>query len=104
MYRLRDERGVFSDIWASGLMRRGALAAGRRLAAAGRLHKPEHILDATVAEMSALLGGAPEPTADQLAARAAFRATHTARDAPQFLGEEPAPPPIPRDFRRLQRG
>ena len=34
MYRLRDERGVFSDIWASGLMRRAVLAAGRRLAAA----------------------------------------------------------------------
>ena len=31
-YRLRDERGVFSDIWASGLMRRAALSAGRRLA------------------------------------------------------------------------
>src|SRR5262249_50513948 len=28
-YRLRDERGVYSDIWASGLMRRAALAAGR---------------------------------------------------------------------------
>ena len=25
-YRIRDERGVFSDIWASGLMRRAALA------------------------------------------------------------------------------
>ena len=35
MYRLRDERGVFSDIWASGIMRRAALAAGRRLAGAG---------------------------------------------------------------------
>ena len=32
-YRLRDERGVYSDIWASGLMRRAALAAGRRVAA-----------------------------------------------------------------------
>src|SRR4029453_14299186 len=29
-YRLRDERGVYSDIWASGLMRRAALAAARR--------------------------------------------------------------------------
>src|SRR5207247_1958889 len=46
MYRLRDERGVFSDIWASGIMRRAALAAGRRLAAAGRLHEAEHIVDA----------------------------------------------------------
>ena len=34
LYRLRDERGVYSDIWASGIMRRAALAAGRRLAGA----------------------------------------------------------------------
>jgi hypothetical protein len=25
-YRLRDERGIYSDIWASGLMRRAVLA------------------------------------------------------------------------------
>src|SRR4030095_15519798 len=37
MYRLRDERGVYSDIWASGLMRRAALAAGRRVASRGRI-------------------------------------------------------------------
>src|SRR5262249_31775527 len=36
MYRLRDERGVYSDIWASGIMRRSALAAGRRLVSGGR--------------------------------------------------------------------
>ena len=35
MYRIRDERGVFSDIWASGIMRRAALAAGRRVARRG---------------------------------------------------------------------
>src|SRR6478609_6060298 len=44
-YSVRDERGVYSDIWASGLMRRAALAAGRRLAATGgRLHDPEDIV------------------------------------------------------------
>ena len=36
-YRLRDERGVYSDIWASGIMRRAALAAGRRVASRGRI-------------------------------------------------------------------
>ena len=34
LYRLRDERGVYSDIWASGLMRRAVMSGGRRLAAA----------------------------------------------------------------------
>jgi phosphohistidine swiveling domain-containing protein len=95
MYRLRDERGVFSDIWASGLMRRAMLAAGARLAAAGRVREPEHAVDATVAEMRSLLSGAQEPSAEELLARAEYRATHTAREAPPILGEEPTPPPDP---------
>jgi rifampicin phosphotransferase len=95
MYRLRDERGVFSDIWASGLMRRAMLAAGGRLAAAGRLREPEHAVDATVEEMRALLSGAQEPSAEELLARAVYRATHTAREAPPILGEPPTPPPDP---------
>ena len=58
-YPIRDERGVFSDIWASGLMRRAALAAGRRLAERGLLHDPVHIVDAGLTEMLALLGAPP---------------------------------------------
>src|SRR5262249_31524570 len=42
-YRLRDERGVYSDIWASGIMRRAALAAGRRVASRGRIADPQHM-------------------------------------------------------------
>jgi pyruvate,water dikinase len=95
MYRLRDERGVFSDIWASGLMRRAVLAAGGRLAERGRIGAPEHLVDATVDEMCALLCGAEAPTAEALAARADYRATHTAKEAPEFIGEEPTAPPDP---------
>jgi pyruvate,water dikinase len=95
MYRLRDERGVYSDIWASGIMRRAALAAGRRLAASGRAHAPEHAVDASIAELRALLEGAEEPTADELAARAEYRRTHSARDAPPTLGTPPPPPGDP---------
>ncbi len=94
-YRVRDERGVFSDIWASGLMRRAVLAAGRRLAESGRISDPEHLIDASVPEMRALLAGAEEPTAEELAKRAEYRATHTAKDAPAFLGDPPSPPPDP---------
>lgn len=95
LYRLRDERGVYSDIWASGIMRRAVLGAGRRLAAAGRLHEPEHLIDAGVAEMTALLGGADTPSADELAARAADRTSRSAKDAPPTLGTPPPPPPDP---------
>jgi phosphohistidine swiveling domain-containing protein len=91
-YRLRDERGVFSDIWASGLMRRAALAGGRRVAAKGRIHDAEHFVDAGLEEMRALLSGGG-PSADELANRAAYRASHTAKTAPAVLGPPPPPPP-----------
>jgi len=95
LYRLRDERGVYSDIWASGIMRRAVLAAGRRLAASGRIHAPEHLLDAGFDEMRALLEGSDGPSADELAARADYREAHTAKGAPATLGSPPPPPPDP---------
>jgi len=93
MYRLRDERGVFSDIWASGLMRRAALAAGRRLAAAGRIVDPEHIVEATGEEMAALVDGSGGPSADELAAWFTQRTSLTGDEGPAFLGDPPMPPP-----------
>jgi len=91
-YPIRDERGVFSDIWASGLMRRAALAAGRRLAAKGRIHDAAHFVDAGIDEMRALLSGADAPSADELAKRADYRAAHSSKEAPLTLGT-PHPPP-----------
>jgi rifampicin phosphotransferase len=96
MYRIRDERGVFSDIWASGINRRAVIAAGRRLAARGQLNEAEHFVDAGFEEMRALLsGGDGAPSADELAERAASRTSLTAKDAPATLGTEPLPPPDP---------
>lgn len=95
MYRLRDERGVYSDIWASGLMRRAVLAAGHRLAEKGRLHDREHLVDAGLDEMRALLAGATVPPADELAERYRWRTSHTWKDAPATLGGPPPPPPDP---------
>jgi pyruvate,water dikinase len=94
-YRVRDERGVYSDVWASGLMRRAALAAGRRLAASGRVHDPEHFVFADIDEMCAVVDGSPTPTADDLAARLVYHQTYTAKDAPPHLGDDPMPPPDP---------
>jgi phosphohistidine swiveling domain-containing protein len=91
-YRLRDERGVYSDIWAAGLMRRAALAAGRRVAGRGRLATAYQMLDASLDEMCALVAGTGGPSADELASRAAYRAAYTAKDVPTSLGP-PAPPP-----------
>ena len=94
-YRIRDERGVFSDIWASGIMRRAVLAAGRRLADRGRIHDPEHFVDAGFEEMRALLSGTNGPSADELAARYEQRTSLSAKDAPESLGPPPPPPPDP---------
>ena len=91
-YRLRDERGVYSDVWASGIMRRAALGAGRRAVSRGRLATPQQILDASLDEMCALVAGNGGPSADELDSRAKFRVTYTAKDVPPFLGP-PAPPP-----------
>jgi rifampicin phosphotransferase len=91
-YRLRDERGVYSDIWAAGIMRRAALAAGRRVAHRGRLTDPYLMLDASFDEMCALVAGTGGPPADELVRRAAFRKAYTAKDVPASLGP-PAPPP-----------
>jgi phosphohistidine swiveling domain-containing protein len=95
MYRIRDERGVFSDIWASGIMRRAAIGAGRRVAAQGRIHDPEHFVDAGFAEMLALVSGTNGPSADELAQRFTWRTTHNAKEAPASLGPPAPPPPDP---------
>jgi phosphohistidine swiveling domain-containing protein len=94
-YKVRDERGVYSDIWASGIMRRAVLAAGRRVAARGRLQDPEHLIDAGFEEMCALVAGGDGPAAEELAHRHATRTSLTAKDAPPFLGDLPVPPPDP---------
>ncbi|MGQ0844097.1 MAG: PEP-utilizing enzyme [Sporichthyaceae bacterium] len=104
-YSVRDERGVYSDIWASGLMRRAAMAAGRRLADRGRVHDAEHFVFATTDEMCAVLEGSATPTAQDLAARHLYHLTYTAKDAPAHIGDAPLPPPaasqLPPPMQRL---
>ncbi|MDP9332451.1 MAG: PEP-utilizing enzyme [Actinomycetota bacterium] len=95
LYRLRDERGIYSDIWASGLMRRAVLAGGRRLAKKGRIHDAEHLVDADVGEMSSLITDSKGPSADELLARFQQRTDYNTKDAPLTLGDPPQPPPDP---------
>ncbi|MFP5347350.1 MAG: PEP-utilizing enzyme [Actinomycetes bacterium] len=91
--RLRDERAVYSDGWATGLARRAVLEAGRRLHGRGRLAEPSHAVDADAAELAALLLGRPGPSADEMSERFRWRTTRTVDDAPPLLGPPPAPPP-----------
>jgi phosphohistidine swiveling domain-containing protein len=92
-YGVRDERGLFSEVWAGGITRRVVLAAGARLAAEGRIAEPVHLIEAGYAEMRDLIAGVGGPSADDLAARALYRAGHSAAEAPPTLGPPPGPPP-----------
>lgn len=95
MSRMRDERGLYSDVWAAGITRRALLELGRRLVAQGRLHEAVHIVNCSPDEVRALRSGAPNPNADEVAERADDRASLQAADAPPFLGEPPhGPPPL----------
>jgi pyruvate,water dikinase len=99
MYRLRDERGVYSDGWAVGLGRRALLEVGRRLAAKDQLADPEHAVDLKAAEVRALLLGTGRgPSWAEVADRFEWRTTMTTADAPPFLTAMPPHPPPPEWF------
>jgi phosphohistidine swiveling domain-containing protein len=106
-YRMRDERAYLNDAWSVGITRRAILEAGRRLAANGKLHEPEHAVELTPEEIASMLRGGGDRSAEQAAADAHFRATHTVHDAPQFVGGTPSgPPPVdwfPPDAARAER-
>jgi pyruvate,water dikinase len=105
--RLRDERGAYSDGWATGLARRAILEAGRRLHERGLLLDPEHAADLRVEELAALLRGEGGPTPAEAAEHHAWRTTRTIADAPAYLNAMPAPPPpadlLPPAARRAAR-
>jgi rifampicin phosphotransferase len=91
--RLRDERGAYSDGWATGLARRAVIEVGRRLHARGLLLDPEHAADLQVDELTALLSGDEGPSPAEAAAHHEWRTTKTIADAPPYLNAMPAPPP-----------
>lgn len=92
-YRMRDERVYMNDAWSSGITRRAILEAGRRLVAKGKLHDAQHAVELTPSELASMLAGGAGRTADQAAADASYRLTHTIHDAPPFLGGTPSGPP-----------
>jgi pyruvate,water dikinase len=91
--RVRDERGIFSEVWAGGIVRRAILAAGELLAAEGRIDAGAHLVEARYGEMRELIQGIGGPSAADLAGRAQFRAEHRTVETPDVLGDPPQPPP-----------
>jgi len=91
-HRLRDERATYCDVWAYGLARRAILAAGTRLAEAGAIGRPAHLVEAGYLEMQSMLDGAPGPSGEELAARARYREEAGEDQAPAVLGGPPRSP------------
>jgi len=91
---LRDDNGPITAEWPCGLLRLAMLEAGRRLASSGRLRDPAHVFELDRYELPAVVTGAPEPGADDLATRAVNRAHQKTLDPPATLGEAEAQPPL----------
>jgi pyruvate,water dikinase len=89
---LRDARSV-TDFWGLGLARVALCEAGRRLAEAGRIERPEHAFDLSAPDLLALLRGESRDVARELAKSAEWRASISTRDVPDVLGPPPGEPP-----------
>jgi phosphohistidine swiveling domain-containing protein len=92
VYRLRDERGLYSEVPAIGLLRRALLAIGNRARERGQVEQADHLLDATLSEAKAILNG-DGPSSVELAERGETRRRLTAEGPPRYLGPPPPPPP-----------
>ena len=93
MERLRDERGMFSDLWAIGILRCAYLEAGNRLFSTGLIDAPKLALDASSEEIFSLLAGRPMVTSNELQKRAGYRMRFSVTDAPAVLNGYPLKPP-----------
>lgn len=86
VHAVRDERALYCDIWATGVLRRAMMAAGRRLGDGGRIEQAEHVLETGGGELRLLLTSGRGPSAGDLAARAHRRRTADPALVPEELG------------------
>ena len=93
--RLRDERGIYNDIWGAGIARTAILEAGRRLVSRGVLSNAELLLDASREEMTGLMRGESPISEAQLQDRRDWRINKSIDEVPHILGPQPGPPPPP---------
>jgi pyruvate,water dikinase len=91
--RMRDERGIYNDIWGAGISRCAILEAGRCLLEEGILSNAELSLDASHDELIGLLKGEPSATDEVLSERREWRLTKNIDEVPDFLGDPPSDPP-----------
>jgi len=93
VYRLRDERGLYSDISAFGILRWAMLELGDRLQKSHRIDKRDHIFEVDLTTLRALMAGASSPNASEIAEAAERRRAIVEQGAPRYLGPPPPDPP-----------
>ena len=91
MYRIREERAMYGDLWSYGVARRALVAAGKRLVGSGRLESDTHLVEASSREIKAILEDTGGPDGAELAERALYRATVGFDEMPDHLGDPPGP-------------
>jgi phosphohistidine swiveling domain-containing protein len=91
--RLRDERGLYSDVAAVGILRLALLEYGSRLAQRGAINTPSDILAINGGELADLRTGGSTLSASDLAERSAWVAAISDHGAPRYLGDPPPDPP-----------
>ena len=112
-YPMRDERGLYSDLWSTAVFRILSLKMGDHLVSQGHLPQKELFLEASLDEMEELWKGLDQPKSQQdddsdssdddddkvchpltskLRVRAKYR-NHTGSEAPVTLGGPRMPPP-----------
>jgi pyruvate,water dikinase len=104
-FRMRDERGLTTDLKGVGLCRRGILEGGRRLKESGVINEVDHLTVATKDEALSLLTGdlrmlsygkngpVDVPTAAVLEKRFLHIKNANPDLVPRSLGVPPPPPP-----------
>jgi len=90
---LRDDNGPMTVEWTIGLLRRGLLEAGRRLAERGQLVTATDAVELTLDEVDQLLAGGG-PSAVEVATRGEVRRAALAVTPPATLGERDPEPDL----------
>ena len=90
---LRDDNGPLTAEWTMGLLRRGLLELGGRLAERGCLAERDHVLELRSDEITTQLFDGGPPTAAAVAERAAQRQWLKTLDPPRRIGDPEVAPP-----------
>jgi pyruvate,water dikinase len=89
-YGLHDEDVRITYLWPLGLLRRALIAAAGHLIDRGSVLHSDHVFQTTPLELDNLLAGSAEPSAGELAERAAQFVAWKDEPLPQSFGEREA--------------